>query len=60
LVEELSALYPKKTLLELYNIATSEPHSFLYINLVAKNKKDMFFMNYDRKLVVDDGDEPDK
>ena len=60
LVEELSALYPKKTLLELYNIATSEPHSFLYINLVAKNKKDMFFMNYDRKLIVDDSDEPDK
>ena len=28
LLEELSALYDKKTLLEKYNIATSEPHSF--------------------------------
>ena len=56
LIEELSALYPKKTLLELYNMATSEPHSFLYINLVAKDKKDMFYMNYDRKLIVNDSD----
>jgi hypothetical protein len=56
LIEELSALYPKKTLLELYNIATSEPHSFLYINLVAKDKNDMFYMNYDRKLIVNDSD----
>ena len=54
LIEELSALYDKKTLLQLYNIATVEPHSFLYINLVAKNKNDMFFMNFDRKLVIDD------
>jgi hypothetical protein len=60
LVEELSALYPKKTLMELYNMATSEPHSFLYINLVAKNKKDMFYMNYDRKLIVDDSDPVEK
>ena len=54
LIEELSALYDKKTLLELYNIATDEPHSFLYINLVAKNKQEMFFMNFDRKLVIED------
>ena len=54
LIEELSALYDKKTLLELYNIATDEPHSFWYINLMAKSKKDMFYMNFDRKLVVGD------
>ena len=54
LIEELSAIYDKKTLMELYNTATSEPHSFWYINLMAKNKKDMFFMNYDRKLEVED------
>jgi hypothetical protein len=60
LIEELSALYPKKTLLELYNMATSEPHSFLYINLVAKDKKDMFYMNFDRKLVVDSDEDPTK
>ena len=54
LIEELSALYDKKTLLELYNIATGEPRSFMYINLMAKSKSDMFFMNFDRKLVVEE------
>jgi len=53
LIDELSALYDKKTLLELYNLATSEPHSFLYINLVAKDKKEMFMMSLDRKLVIE-------
>ena len=32
-IEEVSALYPKKALLELYDIATAEPYSFLYVNL---------------------------
>ena len=54
LIEELSALYDKKTLLELYNIATGEPHSFWYVNLMNKSKKDMFYMNFDRKLEVED------
>ena len=52
LINELSALYDKKTLLELYNMATAEPHSFLYIHLVAKDKKDMCMMTLDRKLVI--------
>ena len=42
-----------KTLLELYNTATAEPYSFLYVNLRAKDKDDMFYMNFDRKLTVD-------
>ena len=41
-IEEVSAVVDKKTLLELYNIATSEPYSFLYVNLIAKNKNDIF------------------
>jgi hypothetical protein len=54
LLEELSALYDKKTLMQLYETATSEPHSFWYINLMAKNKNDMFYMNYSRKLELED------
>ena len=54
LLEELSALYDKKTLMQLYETATGEPHSFWFINLMAKNKKDMFHMNYDRKLEIED------
>ena len=56
LLEELSALFDKKTLLELYNVATGEPHSFWFINLIAKSKKDMMYMNFDRKLEVNDED----
>ena len=42
-IEEVSAMYPKKTLTEIYNIATSEPYSFLYVNLRAKDKNDMLY-----------------
>ena len=44
-LEELSALYDKKTLLELYQDATEAPFSFLYVKLNAQNRDDMFYMN---------------
>ena len=53
-IEEVSAIYDKKTVLELYNTATAEPYAFLYVNLRAKDKDDMFYMNFDRKLTVAD------
>lgn len=53
-IEEVSAIYPKKVLMELYNIATSEPYSFLYVDLRAKDKNDMFYMNFNRKLTLDE------
>jgi hypothetical protein len=42
----------KKVLLDLYNTATSEPYSFLYIKLTAPKKEDMFYQNLNKKLVV--------
>jgi Cdc6-like AAA superfamily ATPase len=53
LIDELSALADKKTLLEIYNLATQEPHSFLYINLMAKDINDMFHIRFDRKILLD-------
>ena len=53
IVEELSAIYNKKTLLEIYNKATEDPYSFLYVNLAAPNKKDMFYINFQQKITVD-------
>ena len=41
-VEEAGAVYDKKTLLALYNAATEEPFSLLYVKLRAKSKDDMF------------------
>ena len=53
-LEEVSAVADKKTILELYQMATSEAYSFLYVNLIAKNKNDMFFIRYDHKLMISD------
>lgn len=54
LMEELSALYPMQVLHEMYETAISdEDHSFWYINLVAKNKDDMFFIRFDHKMVYE-------
>ena len=54
LIEEVSAVLDKKTLLQLYNLATSTPHSFLYIKLTESNKNDMFYINLNKKLVIED------
>ena len=48
-VEEVSAIYPKKTILEIYNMATEEPYSFLYVNLRAKKKSDAFYIRFEQK-----------
>ena len=53
-IEEVSARYDKKTLLELYNAATEEPFSFLYVKLTSKNKEDMFYKRFDHRLVIND------
>jgi hypothetical protein len=50
LLEELSALAPKKTLLEMYNLATSEPFSFWYINLMSKDMNKMFHIRFEKRL----------
>ena len=52
-VEDVSAIADKKTLLQLYNIATSEPYSFLFIKLNAKKLNDMFYIRYEKKLEIE-------
>ena len=53
-IEEVSAVADKKTLMELYNMATSEPYSFLYVKLTAKKKDEMFYIRFDKRLVIED------
>ena len=53
LVEELSALAPKKTLLEIYNLATEEPYSFLYVNLMQNNINKMFYIKFQKRITID-------
>ena len=52
-IEECSAIADKKTLLELYNIATAEPYSFLFIKLNAKKVSDMFYIRFDKRLELE-------
>lgn len=51
--EELSALLPPKTLLQMYNLATAEKHSFWYINLLNE-RQDLFFKNFEQRMLVQD------
>ena len=53
LMEELSALYPIRTLREMHEAAIEAPHSFWYVNLVSKGKREMFYVRFDDKIVVD-------
>jgi hypothetical protein len=49
-LDEVCALIDKQTLLQIYNLATEEPFSFLYCNLTAKKKDDIFMINYGKKI----------
>ena len=40
----------KKLLFQVYNIATEEPYSFLFINLVKSDVNDMFYKRFDAKF----------
>ena len=51
IVEELNAIYDKKTLLQIYHEAVSEGYSFLYVNLMSKDKRKMFMERFRRYLI---------
>ena len=50
-MEELSALLPKDTLMEMYNMATREKHGFWYINLLNEESH-MFYKGFDHRMLV--------
>ena len=49
LCEELSGVYDKNTILELYKHATAEPYSFLFLRLDAKTREDMFWLRFEKR-----------
>ena len=67
MVEELSAVLIKKSsvadtknlaetkkpFLEVYNLATEEPYSFLFINLMNADVNEVFYNRFDAKLAID-------
>ena len=54
ILEELSGIYDKKTLMEMYQLATAEPYSFWYINLAASRVEDMFWLRFEQRMIPSD------
>ncbi len=52
-MKELSSLYQIRVLHDMYEAAIEEPHSFWYVNLVSKDKWEMFYVRFDHKIVVE-------
>ena len=53
IVEELGALYDPRVLMEMYDAAISdEVYSFWYLLLTAKRKDDMFWIRFEKSLLV--------
>jgi len=50
-LEEMAAIYDKKTLISLYTVATDKAFGFLYIKVNAKAKEDMFYDSLQRRLI---------
>ena len=68
MIEELSALLikknflmddkninsAKKTLLEIYELATEDRFSLLFVNLMESDINRVFMIRYDKRILVDD------
>ena len=50
IVEEVGAIYDKNIFLQIYHEAVSEEYSFLYVNLMSKDKRKMFITRFNHYL----------
>ena len=57
ILEELDALMDRRVLMQLYNRATNEKHSWWYVNLLNSSDA-MFYRNFEQKMLVVDKDDP--
>ena len=53
LLDAVSGTVGRQELLEMYNLATREQYSVLYINLVSPTHNDMFYINVSQTLHID-------
>ncbi len=44
----------EQTLLEMYKEATNTPYSFLYCRLTEKDKNQMFYINFNKRIAIED------
>jgi hypothetical protein len=54
LIDELSAIYDPQTIRSIYEEATDDPFSFLYVDLCARKKPDMFWKRFDGGRILPD------
>ena len=52
--EELSGIYSKETIMQMYLEATAEPYSFLFVRLDGKTRQEMFFKRFEQRLIPSD------
>ena len=57
-IEELSALLPKDQLQAMYQEATREPYSFLFVYLL-KPRSEMFYKRFEERFVIENGADPE-
>ena len=53
-LDEVSALIDKKSLMEIYNLAVTEPFSFLTVDLTAKKKDSIFMVKFNKRITIDE------
>ena len=54
IINELSALFDKKTMLHIYKEATKQQFSFLYVDLSAPDINNMFMVNFTGRIQISD------
>ena len=50
-MEKNSAHYGPKITEQIFLRATTEPYSFLWLNLSAKNPEDLFWMRFEARII---------
>ena len=55
--EEVASVIDKHTFFRLFDVATSRPHSFLWVDLVAKDERRRFRINFEQPVEIEN--EPD-
>ena len=51
ILDELAAVYDKQTIYDIYKLATTDAHSFLYVNLMSTKAEDMFYLSLQKKII---------
>ena len=50
-LSEFNGMYPMNVVEEFLEEATRERFNFLYVNMLADRKEDMFFRNFDQRML---------